>query len=178
MLDGFLDIDFTDVSETGVMVTPGQYLVKVTDVYARVKEDTGNLVFDIDLVITSSEYKGVSVRMFQSLTDNPQSKSFMLSMLTALQALKPEDRKKSGELKVKFVYGEEDTYGRTKVKALEVNKEKRNLVGLTAIADINNRTTPAGDKVNNVRRLRKADSDTGSLGTSGGTSTVPGGLPF
>lgn len=149
-----MKIDFTDTSFGGIVLIPeGRYTVKLTDWYKRTKEDTGNIVFDMDFEIQEGKFKGQNLRHFQTLSNNAASKPMFLGLLGSLGVAKEEDRGPKGELEVELKYGGQDDRNRQEVKKVLVNGQERPATGYKAIAVVTHRKTDDGEKRHNVQRI-------------------------
>ena len=155
-----MEFDFTNTSDQGYTVLPpDRYDVKSTEWWLRKKEETGNIVIDMDMEVISGDYQGESVRNFHAITQQESTKGFLLRMLKALGIVEDGDRGKNGELKVEFVYGDEDDNGRVEVTAVEVNGEEREVEGREAVAVVTKRPDQAtGETRTGVARLEQAGS--------------------
>lgn len=140
--------DFTNTSDKGYAVLPpGEYQIRTGEWWLRKKEDTGNLVIDMDTEIIAGAYKGETPRYFHSITTQEFSKGYLLRMLKALGIIVDGDRGDKGELMAEFVYGDQDENGRVQILSVEVNGEAREVEGLRAGAVV----TPRNDKVTGER---------------------------
>lgn len=161
-----MQFDFTNTSDQGfASIPPGEYAVKVTEWWYRLKEETGNYVIDMDLEITEGEYDGESIRNFHaiSIDDNgnptPKTMGFLLRVLTAFGIVEPDDRGPKGQLKVEFVYGDEDDSGRVEIVAVEVNGDEREIEGREGLAVVAKREDADGTGVRRIEPLTDDDED-------------------
>jgi len=153
-----VEFDFTNTSDQGFTVLPpDRYDVRSVEWWLRKKEDTGNIVIDMDMEVISGDYEGETVRNFHAITQQESTKGFLLRMLKALGIVEDGDRGKNGELKVEFIYGDEDDNGRVEVTAVEVNGEEREVEGREAIAVVTKRPDQAtGETRTGIARLEPA----------------------
>lgn len=148
--------DFTNTSEQGfAILPPGEYQIRTKEWWLRKKEETGNLVIDMDTEIITGTYKGETPRYFHSITSQEFSKGYLLRMLKALGIITEEDRGDKGELKAEFVYGDTDENGRVQILSLEVNGDPREVEGLRATAVVTARNNPkTGERITGINQLK------------------------
>ena len=176
-----MEFDFTNVSDTGfVELEPGRYKVVTQDWWKRVKEDTGNVVLDIDLKVTEGKFDGSTIRYFHTITNKEISKGFLLAMFSAVGLIREGDRGNGGSLKPRFVFGDKDDKGRERVVSLSVNGQERKVEGLLATAVV-----VKGESRSQVQRLEAVGASTSasvgnivSQSSPGNSGDTKPSLPF
>jgi len=150
--------DLSNTTEQGfVMLAPGEYKARTKEWWLRKKEETGNLIIDIDLEITEGNYKGETPRYFHVITDQEFSKGYLLRMLKGVQIIEDGDRDEKGNLRVELVYGKTDDNGRVQIISVKVNDEEREVEGLSTKAVVKARNNKEGERVTGVDRLEVLD---------------------
>jgi len=148
--------DFTGVNDQGFTQIPvGRYEARTVEWWLRKKEDTGVLVIDMDMEITSGTYKGETSRYFHSITDQEFSKGYLLRMLKGVGLISDDDRGANGELKAEFVYGETDENGRVRIISMKVNDDEREVDGLACIAVVESYNNNKGERVTGIKKLEE-----------------------
>lgn len=154
--------DFSDVSDQGYTVLPpDRYAVITTDEWwLRKKEETGNMIIDMDVEVTAGKYKGETTRYFHTITNDDTTLGFLLRFLRSIGIIKDGDRKPDGALKVQLNYGEKDQNGRVRITSISVNEDQRVVAGWQALAVVTERVDQSsGEKRSNISRFEAVDAD-------------------
>ena len=155
------NIDFTDTTAEGfVVVAPGRYKAETLGWQRREKEN-GNIVHDIDFIITEGEFEGETVRHFQTIMpDRPSSKRRLRRVLDVLRLVTEEDRDSEGRLNAKINYGEKTEWDAFPVESIVVNGKEKSIIGIPVVLQVSNRSSQRNpqEKVHWIDSISPASS--------------------
>ena len=152
MTEKIYDIfDFTDVSDSGFVVVPeGTYPAQLEITTVRIKQETGNTIYELDFMLLSGDHKGQTVRYFHTVNseDPANARRYFYRLLKTLGILRDDDRGADGILSAKAQYASKpDGTGRRRVSAIVINGEARELAGAKAQVVITHRASQADPEV-------------------------------
>jgi len=156
------EFDFSNVSDEGyTVIDPGRYEVKVSEVWMRKKEETGNFVLDMDMEITkcpNKKFTGENIRHFHAIKPGDErSKAILFRLMRNLNVIQDGDRGEDGDLRFAFSFGEKDDNGRMKIVGATVNGEERKVEGAKCIAVVTkNDRTSSGIGVARIEQVTDA----------------------
>ena len=177
-------VNLTGITDDGYTVLPpGRYNVETDEWFAKTKEETGNLVFRVMLVVQDGEYEGEKAAYFQTLiADGAPDKlrtnrRFLLRLLNSIGVIVPEDQKE--ELQVEFAFEEPDDESEwVGVKAVVVNGETREVSGRKAVAVNVIDNHPSNTSGVRIERLEPPVAPAGKAPTDTKDKSKKGKLPF